>query len=127
MAKRDINLINIPPLKARRRELRNNPTAAEAILWKHLQRRQLLGKKFRRQYSIGRYIVDFFCVECDLAVELDGAPHFRELGAEYEGERTAFLQGVGIELIRFENKIVYENIEAVLETIREAIRRRSGV
>jgi very-short-patch-repair endonuclease len=127
MAKRDINLINIPPLKARRRELRNNPTAAEAILWKHLQRRQLLGKKFRRQYSIGRYIVDFFCFEYDLAVELDGAPHFRELGAKYEGERTAFLQGVGIELIRFENKIVYENIEAVLETIREAIRRRSGV
>jgi very-short-patch-repair endonuclease len=126
MAKRDINLINIPPLKARRRELRNNPTPAEAILWKHLQRRQLLGKKFRRQYSIGRYIVDFFCVECDLAVELDGASHFRELGAEYQGERTAFLQEMGIELIRFENKIVYENIEAVLETIRETIRRRSG-
>src|SRR5262249_39591111 len=103
MTKRDINLINIPPMKARRRELRNNPTAAEAILWKHLQRRQLLGKKFRRQYSIGRYIVDFFCVECDLAVELDGAPHFGELGEEYEAERTAFLQGLGIELVRFEN------------------------
>jgi very-short-patch-repair endonuclease len=127
MAKRDLNLINIPPLKARRRELRNNPTAAEAILWKYLQRRQILGKKFRRQYSIGRYIVDFLCVECDIAVELDGAPHFRELGAEYEGERTAFLEGLGIELIRFENRIVYQNIEAVLETIREAIRRRSGV
>src|SRR6266480_2794432 len=102
MAKRDLDSINIPPLKARRRELRNNPTPGEAILWKHLQRRQMLGKKFRRQYSIGRYIVDFFCVECDIGVELDGAPHFREL--------------------RFENRTVHHNIQAVLETIREAIR-----
>jgi very-short-patch-repair endonuclease len=122
MAKRDTNLINTPPLKTRRRELRNNPTPAETILWKHLQRRQILGKKFRRQYSIGRYIVDFFCVECDIAVELDGAPHFGELGAERDGERTAFLQGQGIRIIRFENRIVHQNIEAVLETIREAVR-----
>jgi very-short-patch-repair endonuclease len=125
MAKRDLNLINIPPLKARRTELRNNPTAAETILWRHLQRRQILGKRFRRQYSIGRYIVDFFCADCDIAVELDGAPHFAELKVEYEAERTAFLNGVGIELIRFENRIVYENLEAVLETIREAVRNRT--
>jgi very-short-patch-repair endonuclease len=59
----------------------------------HLQRRQILGKKFRRQYGIGRYIVDFFCVECDIAVELDGSPHFSHLGAEYDGERAAFLKG----------------------------------
>ena len=126
MAKRDLDSINIPPLKARRRELRNNPTPAEAILWKHLQRRQMLGKKFRRQYSIGRYIVDFFCVECDIGVELDGAPHFRELRAEYEAERTAFLQGLGIELIRFENRTVHQNIQAVLETIRQAIQNRTA-
>jgi len=125
MAKHDVNLMNVPPLKARRRELRNNPTPAEATLWKYLQRRQLLGRKFRRQYSIGRYIVDFFCVECDVAVELDGAPHFRELGAEYEAERTAFLEGLGIEVIRFENRVVYKNIEAVLETIREAVLKRT--
>jgi len=127
MRKRDANLINIPPLKARRRELRNNPTATEAVLWRRLQRRQILGKKFHRQYSIGRYIVDFFCVDCDIAVELDGAPHFRLLREEYEAERTAFLQEQGIEVLRFENRIVYENMEAVLETIQEAIRRRSVV
>ena len=117
-------MVNTPPLKGRRKELRNSPTAAEAVLWRYLQRRQMLGKKFRRQFSISRYIVDFFCFECDIAVELDGAPHFRELAAEYEAERTAFLQGQGIEIIRFENRVVFENIEAVLETIREAIRRR---
>ena len=83
------------------------------------------GKKFRRQFSVSRYIVDFFCVDCGIAIELDGAPHFRELRAEYEAGRTAFLTAMGIEVIRFENRIVYENIEAVLETIREAIRNRN--
>ena len=86
----------------------------------------MLGKKFRRQYSIGRYIVDFFCLECDIGVERDGAPHFREHRAEYEAEGTAFLQGLGIELIRFENRTVHQNIQAVLETIREAIRNRTA-
>jgi very-short-patch-repair endonuclease len=126
MAKKDHPLRNFPQYKARRKELRNDPTAAEAILWRHLQKRQLLGRKFRRQYSIGRYIVDFFCPECDLAIELDGAPHFGELGEEYEAQRAAFLKGMGFEVIRFENRIVAQNIEAVLETIREAIRSRSG-
>src|ERR1051325_11361720 len=121
MAKRDLSSTNIPPLKARRKELRNNPTAAEAILWKHLQRRRLLGKEFRRQFSISRYIVDFFCVECGIAIELDGAPHFRELKVESETRRTEFLRELGIKIIRFENRMVHENIEAVLETIREAI------
>ena len=127
MAKRDLSSTNIPPLKARRKELRNNPTPAEAILWMHLQRRRMLGKKFRRQFSISRYIVDFFCVDCGIAIELDGAPHFRELRGEYEAGRTAFLTGLGIEVIRFENRIVYENIDAVLETIREAIRNRNAI
>ena len=74
MAKRDLNLINTPPLKARRRELRNAPTPAEATLWQYLRKRQILGKRFRRQYSIGRYIVDFFCVECDIAVAAIRSP-----------------------------------------------------
>jgi very-short-patch-repair endonuclease len=117
---------NIPPLRNRRKELRNNGTAAEAVLWKHLQRRQLLGKKFRRQHSINRYIVDFFCVECAIAIELDGAPHFSELGEEYEAERTRFLEAEGIVILRFENRILYQNIEAVLETIREAVRKREA-
>ena len=126
MRKRDLNLINTSPLKSRRKELRNNPTTAEAILWRHLQRRQILGKKFRRQYSIGRYIVDFFCFECDIAVELDGAPHYAELKTDYESERAAFIEGQGIEILRFENRIIYQNLEAVLETIKEAIIRHSA-
>ena len=114
---------NIPPLKSRRRELRNNPTPAESSLWKCLQHRKLLGQKFRRQYSIGRYVVDFFCVECSLAVELDGALHNDVMRQEYDAERGAFLQKQGVEVLRFENREVFENIEGVLERIREAIRK----
>src|ERR1041384_4855720 len=101
--KKRIEVVIVGKVKSPQK-LRNNPTLAEAILWKHLQRRRLLGKKFRRQFSISRYIVDFFCVECGIAIELDGAPHFRELRAEYEARRTAFLTELGIEVIRFENR-----------------------
>ena len=122
MPKLPSNLPNIPPLKTRRRELRNAPTPAEVVLWKYLQRRQLLGKKFRRQYSIGRYVVDFFCPECNLAIELDGQPHYQILREDYETERTGFLEGLGVHLVRFENRLVFENLEGVLEEIRGAIR-----
>jgi very-short-patch-repair endonuclease len=61
-----------------------------------LQNRKLAGKKFRRQMSIGPYIVDFFCPECKLAIELDGAPHFEELAIERDAKRTAYLEGEGI-------------------------------
>jgi very-short-patch-repair endonuclease len=125
MVKRDLNLINIPPLEERRKELRNKPTEPEMLLWKYLRGRQILGKKFRRQYSIGRYVVDFFCVKCDIAIELDGAPHFAELKEDYEAERTAFLERQGVQIIRFENRVLYDNLEAVLETIKAAIRNKS--
>jgi very-short-patch-repair endonuclease len=104
-----------------RKKVRNSATSAEAILWRYLQRRQLLGKKFRRQASIGRYIVDFYCPECRVIVELDGAAHFSITLTEYEAERTRYLEGLGLKVIRFENKIVFENIEAVLETIKESL------
>jgi very-short-patch-repair endonuclease len=67
---------NLPSKKRFRKTLRNSLTAAEALLWKSLQRRQLLGKKFRRQVSIGRYIVDFYCAESAIVIELDGEAHF---------------------------------------------------
>jgi very-short-patch-repair endonuclease len=124
MRKPDYNLPNIPPLKSRRRELRNAPTPAESVLWRYLQRRQLLGTKFRRQHSIGRYVVDFYCSASNLAIELDGQSHYEILREDYEAERTRFLEAQGVEIIRFENRMVFEDIEVVLETIREALRRR---
>jgi len=104
-----------------RKELRNGLTAAEAVLWQSLKGRQLLGKKFRRQASIGRYVVDFHCPECRLIIELDGARHFSMTIDEYEAERTRYLEAEGLRIIRFENKELYENLDGVLETIKDAL------
>jgi very-short-patch-repair endonuclease len=117
------SIYNNPKKKDRRKELRNEGTAAEAILWTYLQKRQLLGKKFRRQYSIGPYVVDFYSPECSLIVELDGARHFSILREDYELERTRYLQKQNLQILRFENRVLRENAESVLETIREAIRK----
>src|SRR5215831_9759913 len=108
-------IFNPPRQKDRRQELRKNPTRAETTLWKLLQGRKLMGKKFRRQCGIGPYIVDFYCPECRLIIELDGAPH-QTIGVdEYEGERNMYFARLGLRLIRFENRILFRNIEMVLE------------
>ena len=114
---RQIN--NKPELKIYRKELRNNLTSAEATLWKFLQRSQLEGRKFRRQHSIDNYIADFYCPKERLVIELDGAHHFTEAGYEKDQKRTAHLNSLGIRVIRFENREVFEDVEAVLERIRE--------
>ena len=99
---------------SRRRELRRNLTPAEATLWKALKNSKLSGRKFRRQYSVGRYILDFYCVEKWLAVELDGQVH-RNDGAEiYDGERDIYLKKGGIAVLRFENFRVFEEMDYVL-------------
>ena len=99
-----------------RKELRNNLTPAEATLWRLLKNKQL-GKKFRRQVSIGPYIVDFYCFSEKIAVELDGQRHFTSAGNAYDKRRDAFINGHGIRVIRFENKEVFNRPEFVLETI----------
>jgi very-short-patch-repair endonuclease len=117
---------NRKDLKERRRELRNNSTAAEAMLWKHLQNRRLLGKKFRRQQSIGPFIVDFYCPECRVIVELDGGVHQEYWVGEYDAARAKVLEENGILELRFENAAVFENLEAVLEAIKVALLSRAA-
>jgi len=119
MSRRRSGTYNIAAKRKFRKDLRNSLTAAEAVLWKSLQGRQLLGKKFRRQVSIGRYIVDFYCPECGLVIELDGERHFSITIDEYEAERTKYLEEEGLRVIRFENQELYDDLEGVLETIRE--------
>jgi len=109
---------NLESSNDRRRELRHNLTSAEAVLWLNLKGSKLDGKKFRRQHSIGPYIADFYCPECRVIVELDGAGHKTELGVERDSKRTEFLKRFGARVIRFENRVVFENMEGVLETIR---------
>ena len=112
-----------PELRAFRRELRNNATPAEAFLWKHLQRSQLEGRKFRRQHSIHNYIVDFYCVSEGLIVELDGQVHMDAAAEENDKKRERFLEGMGFVVIRFENRMVFDFLPSVLKDIRDYFKK----
>ncbi len=102
-----------------RRELRKNLTPAEAFLWKHLKGKQLDGKKFAKQHSIGNYIVDFYLASDKLIVELDGEVHQNATAVAYDEKRTTYLNGLGFTVIRFENKMVFDSLKSVLMEIRE--------
>jgi len=98
-------------------ELRKRETEAEQKLWALLRNRQLKGKKFRRQHAITKYIVDFYCHECKLAIELDGYHHKKDDVKEYDKARTVLLSEYGITVLRFWNEEVIQEIEIVLEKI----------
>ena len=115
-------LHNLPGLKERRRQLRSSLTPAEALLWKNLQRSQLDARKFRRQHSMGPYILDFYCPACRLAVELDGQGHFDSTRSDYDVKRMPFLERKGICVLRFENRQVFESLEEVLANIQVHLR-----
>ena len=110
---------NLPAVKLLRRQLRSSLTPAEASLWKGLQRSQLAGKKFRRQHSVGPYILDFYCPECRLAVELDGQGHFNSVASEYDLRRAQYLQSLNIRVLRLENRAVFDNPAGVLHRIKQ--------
>jgi len=118
-------LYNRPALKGLRKKLRNNATAAEQQLWELLKRGNLGGHKFRRQHSVGPYIVDFYCPAWKLALELDGDSHFTDEAVVYDQERTAYLHTLGITVLRFLNTDVYENAEAVCERILLEIKSKT--
>lgn len=115
---------NLKSLEQYRKNLRNNSTSAEATLWKFLKSSQL-GKKFRRQHSVGPFIIDFYCAVEKLAVELDGQHHFTPEGHERDEKRTAYLKTFGIRVIRFENREVLEATDAVLEKIKHELHSQS--
>ncbi|WP_089892654.1 endonuclease domain-containing protein [Kriegella aquimaris] len=106
-------------LQERRRELRKNMTPAEAFLWSHIKARQLDGKRFTKQHSIGYYIVDFYCASQKLIIELDGEVHNNPTAAEYDQKRTAYLNGLGYKVLRFENKMVFDFLSSVLDEIKD--------
>lgn len=109
-------------LESYRKKLRKSLTPAEATLWKNLQNRKLKGRKFRRQHSIENYIIDFYCPEERLAIELDGEIHFNELAQEKDKIRTERLNELRIRVIRFENKMVFEGLAQVLQEIEDNFR-----
>ena len=106
----------------RARTLRRRSTDAERLLWHHLRSRQLAGLKFRRQHVLGRYIIDFICLDHNLVIEVDGGQH--AVQPEPDARRDAQLAEQGYRVLRFWNHEVLGNIEGVLETVAEATRSK---
>ncbi len=113
-------LQNVHRLTSTRKTLRNNATRPEQELWKQLRWKQL-GVKFRRQHSVGRYILDFYSPEKKLCIEIDWESHFSEEAQEYDEIRTEYLKSLWIRVIRFTNIDVMDNIEGVLYKIKEYV------
>ncbi|MCU0845245.1 MAG: DUF559 domain-containing protein [Spirochaetes bacterium] len=101
------------------RDLRKNPTPAERILWEELKEKKLEGFKFRRQHPIGRYILDFYCHEAKLVIEVDGKIHELYNNTEYDKLRTEELESHGLKVIRFNNEEVLNNSTKVLNEIKK--------
>jgi very-short-patch-repair endonuclease len=110
------HIVNQKNLLFRRRELRENQTEAERLFWERVRDGRFFGLKFKRQYSLGSYILDFYCREKKLAVELDGSQHIENI--DYDNVRTAYLNSFGITVLRFWNNDLMRDINAVLEAIR---------
>ncbi len=112
-------IYNDPKLKPRRKELRRNQTKEEKLLWTNLRRKKL-NFKFSRQYSVGPYILDFYCVEKRIGIELDGAQHLEN--KDYDRERDNYLMMNDVKVLRFWNVEISVNIDKVLERIKKELK-----
>ena len=117
MDKTKSKIHTLPNLKDNRKQLRRSLTPAEARLWLALKNSQLQNRKFIRQHSIENYIADFYCASEKLVVELDGQVHFNVIASANDAERDLRLRELGIRVIRFENKLVFNDIEGLLREI----------
>ena len=108
-----------PKLKELARQLRKNSTLSETLVWKCLKNGNIRGLDFHRQKPIGNYIVDFFCYELMLVVEIDGASH--EFKSEYDNKRLTYLKSLGINVLVFYDNEVKENVSGVALAIEEWI------
>jgi very-short-patch-repair endonuclease len=86
-----------------------------------LKNKQLNGYKFRRQYSVDQYILDFYCPQAKPGIEVDGSSHFRKSGIRSDEKRTLHMEAYGIQIVRFTNNEVYENLEGVLNSILDTL------
>lgn len=110
-----------PKLIEYARELRKNQTDAENLLWQLLRNRRIADAKFRRQHPIGNYIADFYCHEHKLIIELDGSQHHTEAGKAKDAQRDAFMAQQGLRVLRFDNRQMLTETEAVLQVIHDAL------
>ncbi len=110
-----------PEVEAAAREMRRTPTDAESILWMQLRAGWMDGYRFRRQHAIGGFILDLYCAERKLAIELDGSHHDEAEQHVRDDERTAALQRAGIRVLRFRNEEVLNDLGDVVERIAEVL------
>jgi very-short-patch-repair endonuclease len=110
-----------PNLKQLARSLRNNSTKSEIFLWKHLKGKQIMGYDFHRQKPIDNYIVDFFCHELMLAIEIDGYTHLHEEVQIKDATKEKRLKELGLYLLRFPDSDVFNDMENVLRVIEKYI------
>ncbi len=96
------------------KQLRTQLTDCERLLWRQLRNRGLAGFKFRRQHPWPPYVLDFYCAELRLVIELDGGQHYADAGRERDRIRTLFLHRQGLEVLRFSNLDVLQNLDGVL-------------
>ncbi len=111
---------NHPDLKNRRRQLRRDSTNSEILLWYQL-RNSNLGIKVKRQYSISGFVIDFFCPEIRLAIELEGKIHEKKDQIKYDQYRMSFLRELDIEILRIPNRLVDNNIDTVINLIKDKV------
>ena len=108
-------------LKSLAKQIRNNSTFAEILLWNELKNKQIMGYDFHRQKPILNYIVDFFCIELNLAIEVDGITHDTEQQFENDNIRQKEIEQLGISFLRFEDDEIKTQIEAVVNEIKNYI------
>jgi very-short-patch-repair endonuclease len=104
-------------LKTLSQHLRKNMTDAENMLWLKLRRKQLKGHPFYRQKIIGKYIVDFYCPKANLVIKLDGGQHYSEMGQAKDRARDDFPKDLGIKVLRFSDREIFENMDGVMQEI----------
>lgn len=108
-------------LKYTRKILRRQMPIPEHLLWDKLKNKKLDGHKFRRQFSIGLYIVDFYCPKKKLAIELDGDSHFTKEAIQHDKYRQKMIEALDIKVIRFTNTEIYKNLDKVVEEIKRQL------
>ncbi|MEL6616014.1 MAG: endonuclease domain-containing protein, partial [Bacteroidota bacterium] len=118
---------NRPRQKPIRKRLRQDATPAERRLWRIVRAKRLDGHKFRRQHGIGPYVLDFYCADAKLAIELDGAVHADPQRAAYDAERQRDLEALGVRVLRFENRAVTETPDVVAEAILAVLNGEVGI
>jgi len=104
-------------LKKYSRRLRKEMTNAERLLWSKIRRKQLKGFQVYRQKPIGQFVVDFYCPKAKLVIELDGGQHYSEVIQAKDQSRDKYMDGIGLKVLRFSDKEVFENLSGVVEEI----------